>query len=276
MKPVMNFSPLLPQQREDEPGGTPWTLPQSDVQFAPVADGHVYRLLVSWPDTRPPRDGWPVLWLLDGEETFALATITARRMGRRNRAEGLIVAIACEHRGRHVEDCTPTIPGYRIPDGFPACGLPTGGAERFLDLIEGVFRPLVESRWPLDPARQTLAGQRFGGLLALHALLTGRPYSSIVAVSPSLWYGGDAMAATERKADPRLRTRLLIANGARPADLDDHGGAAAEALVTRWRRQGAEAWHLSLPVGPAATMLAATGATVATAFSTVSLFPAGY
>ncbi|WP_395333221.1 alpha/beta hydrolase-fold protein [Novosphingobium sp. BL-8H] len=270
MKPSLGLEPLLALLSAGPLGTAEWTLPHSDVQIVPAPDGHLYRLLVSWPVGEPPAQGWPVLWLLDGEDNFAIATMTARRFAdvHPEIGKGVIVAIESGHRDRRVEDYTPPSPGYAIPNGFPACGLPTGGAERFLDLIDEVFRPLVEGRWHLDPARQTLAGHGFGGLLALHAMFTGRPYSTVVAVSPSLWYGGGSLAAGERRADPCLKARLLVVNGMQGNDFDDHGGAAAEALVTRWQRRGAEAEHLSLDgKSHGSTMLAAMGATVTTAFS---------
>jgi predicted alpha/beta superfamily hydrolase len=32
--------------------------------------------------------GWPVLWLLDGEDNFAIAAMTARRLTKAGRARG--------------------------------------------------------------------------------------------------------------------------------------------------------------------------------------------
>lgn len=269
MKPVFGLEPLLALLSAGPLGAAAWTLPHSDVQIVSAPDGHLYRLMVSWPEGEPPAQGWPVLWLLDGEDNFAIATMTARRLARAHPeiGKGIIVAIECGDRSRRVEDYTPAVAGYAIPNGFPASGLPTGGAERFLDLIDETFRPLVAGRWHFDPARQTLAGHSFGGLLALHAMFTGRGYSTIVSVSPSLWFGEDALAAKERKADPSLKTRLLIANGSQERGFDDRGGAAGEALTARWQRRGGQASHLVLPKQAyGSTMLAAMNATIATAF----------
>ena len=41
---------------------------------------------------------------------------------------------------------------------------PMGGAERFLDFIEGDLKPLIAREYPIDPGRQALFGHSFGGL----------------------------------------------------------------------------------------------------------------
>ncbi|TCM22183.1 hypothetical protein EDF56_101865 [Novosphingobium sp. PhB165] len=269
MQPILGISALLSMLSADPFDAAPWALPRSDMQEIPAPDGHLYRILVSWPEGEPPAQGWPVLWLLGGEDDFAIATMTARRLARSEGiAEGVIVTIESGSLERRIADYTPAVPGYAIPKGFPASGVPTGGAERFLDLIEETFRPLVEGRWHLDPAQQTLAGHNFGGLLALHSLFTRRCYSTIVAVNPSLWFGGGMLEAQERKADPTLKARLLIASGTAERGPDGCSGAAGEALVARWQNRGAQARYLALRGrGHGSPMFAAMTATVATAFA---------
>lgn len=232
-------------------------------------DGRVYRILVSWPEGAAPPEGWPVLYVLDGEDNFAVVTQTLRRLGRAGArsgvTEGVVVAIESGSLARRVLDYTPAAPGWTIPAGVPASGLATGGADRFLDFIEHELEPAVARRRPIDPQRRALLGHSFGGLLGLHAYFT-RPsmFAEVAAVSPSLWFGGDLIAreeATARKtAAPR--GRLLVAVGGAERDPVGGGDAAApaEALVARLNLSSprARAGYLSLP-GQAhgATMLAA-------------------
>ncbi|WP_379488559.1 alpha/beta hydrolase [Novosphingobium soli] len=252
----------------------PWELPRSDVETVSASDGHAYRVLVAWPEGPPPAEGWPVLWLLDGEDNFAVAAMTARRLARagaRSGVEpGVIVAIESGGLPRRVLDYTPPAPGYAIPEGMPAHGLNVGGGESFLDFIEERLRPLVAARWRVDPRRQTLMGHSFGGLLALDAMYEGRGFSRIVAVSPSLWYGDGVLARSEQHAGSGAKAALLVA-----ASPDERTRAApagapmaeAEALVARWRQRGNAARYLPLPgQDHGSTMLAAMAPAIRAAF----------
>jgi predicted alpha/beta superfamily hydrolase len=248
----------------------PWQLARSEVQTATAADGHVYRLLVAWPEGEPPAAGWPVLWVLDGEDNFATVVLTARRLARAGErsgvAPGVIVGIDSGPLARRVLDYTPPSQGYAIPAGLPAHGLAIGGADAFLDLLDSRFRTQIARQWPIDPARQALLGHSFGGLLGLHALRTDRSFAAVVVVSPSLWYANGAIAQADRPAP--VRSRLLVASGTAKGGPNGQNAAAAEALVARWRAGGLEARFLPLEGQThGSTMLAAMGAAISFAFA---------
>lgn len=199
----------------------PWQVDRSDVFSLAASDGHAYRIAVAWPDGEPPAEGWPVLWVLDGEDNFAITVMTARRLARagaRSGVEpGVIVAVDSGPLARRVLDYTPHVPGYAIPAGLPAHGLATGGSDAFLAFLEREIRPAVLRRWRIDPKRETLLGHSFGGLLALHALAANRPFSGYVAISPSLWFGNGAIAREFARTDASAPARrLMIAEGDTP------------------------------------------------------------
>lgn len=249
----------------------PWQLERSDVQTVEAADGHPYRVMIAWPQGEPPAAGWPVLWLLDGEDNFAIAATTARRLeraGARSGIEpGVIVAIESGGLPRRVLDYTPPAPGYAIPEAMPAHGLAVGGGDAFLDFIDQRLRPQIAERLRLDPRRQTLMGHSFGGLLALDAMYEGRPYTRIVAVSPSLWYGNGVLATAEAKTPDTARAKLLLAGAPGERTAAGPSGADAEGLVDRWRARGRSARYLPLPgQNHGSTMLAAMTAGIAAAF----------
>ncbi len=249
----------------------PWALPRSDVVTATAPDGHAYRVLIAWPEGEPPKAGWPVLWLLDGEDNFAIAAMTARRLARAHTRTGIepgvIVAIDSGPLARRVEDYTPPREGYSIPPGKPAHGLPTGGAERFLDFLDTHLRPLVAQRVPLDPTHETLAGHSFGGLLALYAAHEERTFHAYAAVSPSLWYGDGKLALGPSATPPEKPHVLLVASSPDRGDAGSDGAAGAQTLVEAWRAQGHDARYLALPgYDHGATMLAAMNAIIETAF----------
>ena len=262
-------APAAAQQRGGGPDAAatdrPYTLPDSLSREVVSDTGEHYQVMIAWPEGEPPAAGWPVLYMLDGEDNFAIAALTARRLGRaggRSGVEpGIVVGIAAGPLPRRVRDYTPATPGWAIPAGQPAHGLATGGAEAFLDLLERRVMPLVhDGRLRVDRTRETLAGHSFGGLLALHAALT-RPalFDRVAAVSPSLWFG-NGLIAREATSAPAT-TRILIAEGEGPPDT--RGSPAA--LVARLGERRAR--FLPLPgQSHGTTMLAAMAPTIAFAF----------
>ncbi|MBK1838757.1 alpha/beta hydrolase [Azospirillum sp. YIM B02556] len=178
------------------------TLPRT-VQWDMTAGGdpaRPHRLFASWPETPPPPEGWPVLYLLDGNSVFGTATEAMRVVGGHGAAAGippaLVVAIGYPgdkpfDQMRRARDYTP-----------PAAGAPsgTGGADAFLDFIENNLKPEVERRFRVDRGRQTLFGHSYGGLFVLHALFTRcAAFQRYVAASPSIWWQDRAILDGERR-----------------------------------------------------------------------------
>lgn len=251
---------------------TPWQLERSDVMRITAPDGQVYRLLVAWPEGTPPAGGWPVLWVLDGEDNFPVAATIARRMARGGPrtgiAPGLVIAIDSGSLARRVLDYTPAAPGYTIPAGAPASGLPTGGADAFLAFIENQARPQIAARWKIDASRQTLIGHSFGGLLALHALAKGAPFARYVAVSPSFWFG-NGVFSRELEAMAPARDKTVLA----AAGDQEHGPASGqgerEKVMALLAARGVDARFRILPgQSHGTTMMAMMQDGIATAFGT--------
>ncbi|WP_161625682.1 alpha/beta hydrolase [Sphingobium quisquiliarum] len=156
--------------------------------------GEAYQVYVAWPDGTPPPDGWPILYLLDGNDQFPVAVATARRMARMPErsgvSPGIIVGIDAGPLSRRSRDYTPRA---NLPAGLirgPGTHHPTGGADAFLTFLTTRIKPVVEGRWPVDPGRQTLAGHSFGGLASLYELHRFGHFTGYAAISPSLWFGG--------------------------------------------------------------------------------------
>lgn len=200
----------------------PYSIQRSATFQLSSAAGEQYEIMVAWPEGPPPPGGWPALYVLDGEDNFAIATLTARRLARAGSrsgvGDGIVIGIGAGPLARRVRDYTPPVPGYRIPAGKPAAGLETGGADAFLDFLTREVMPAVNKRRPVDESRETLMGHSFGGLLAMHARMT-RPgtFDAVVAVSPSLWFGDGALLKKAPTAGAMTQADLLIAEGDQPA-----------------------------------------------------------
>lgn len=208
-----------------------YSLPGASERVIASAAGERYRVMVYRPDQPPPPGGYPVLYVLDGDDNFPIAAATARRLiraGARSGVEpGIVVAIDSGDLARRSRDFTPVIAGEAVKAGQPGHGLPTGGADAFLEFLETRVHPQATAGLPVDARRLAVVGHSFGGLLALHAL-AARPqfFATYIAASPSLWIG-DGQLLREARLAPDLHgqgRRLIINLGER-----EGGGALGEA-----------------------------------------------
>jgi uncharacterized protein len=205
----------------------PVTLPGTQDRLVPMAPGRpCCRLLISVPEGKAPPAGWPVIYILDGNSVFGTVRDEVRRESADTyEAPAVIVAIGYPgddpwNDSQRQHDLTPALPATRAPIGPAGYAIPdTGGAEVFLDYIANVVKPAIARDFPIDPARQTLAGHSLGGLFTLYAAFT-RPdlFQTYAAMSPSIWYGDRYILDIEDKTRPRRsaqkrHARLLLTIG---------------------------------------------------------------
>ena len=123
---------------------------------------------------------YPVLYLLDGNTHFLhTAGVIEFLSNIGHMSQMLVVALPNTDRTR---DLTPA---QDNPDNrFPTAG----GADNFLNFIADELMPHVEEHYRTAPY-EVLVGHSFGGLFAIHALMT-RPdvFNAYIAISPSLWW----------------------------------------------------------------------------------------
>lgn len=209
----------------------PVARPHAEQQELTSADGRrAYRLFIAAPEGAAPVDGYPVIYVMDGNDSFGTVADTARRLAFESEQTGyapaIVVAIGYPmdrpyDEIRRTFDLTPAAPRELLPPWdanrkeWPA----TGGADLMLDFIQNQVKPVIERRYPVDHRRETLIGHSFGGLFVLHALFT-RPqaFDAYVAISPSIWYADrhvlkEAESFAGRLSRESIAARLLIAVG---------------------------------------------------------------
>lgn len=128
---------------------------------------------------------YPVLYLLDGDAHFVHTVgIMQFLSGVGHMSPMLVVAIPNTSRTR---DLTPPLSAPN--DRFPTAG----GADAFLQFLADELKPYVDANYRTAPY-EALVGHSFGGLFALHALMT-RPeaFDAYVSISPSLWWDNKAL-----------------------------------------------------------------------------------
>jgi len=167
---------------------------------------------------------YPVMYLTDGDTHIAHTGSTIEFLSRNGRmSELIVVGITNTDRTR---DLTPTHVTTTAATTGGAPQFPTsGGADKFLKFIETELMPEVEKRYRVEPYR-ILAGHSFGGLFAIHAMLS-RPelFNSYIAVSPSLqWDDGLLVkrAAEFFKARKEFKATLFVSLGNEPGPIGDN------------------------------------------------------
>lgn len=195
-----------------------------------------YRLYVALPPGYA--DGlrrYPVLYMLDADAGFALAT-QAYRLLRVDSAmpDLLLVGIGYDlsgaarrsQRNRHL---TPT----RVEADSA-----TGEGAAFLNSLVEVIMPAIDSRYRTDPGDRSIFGHSLGGLFALFALLE-RPdvFRRYIVSSPSLWWDNGVLLRLESQfaRDHRsLPKRVFMSVGAEEAaDMHERFRPFADSLMSR-------------------------------------------
>ncbi|HEY0928849.1 MAG TPA: alpha/beta hydrolase-fold protein [Gemmatimonas sp.] len=208
------------------------------------AEGVRYEVRVAWPVQPPPPAGYPVIYQLDGDATFATTVESMRTRAHRSDATGvapsLVVGIApaavvASARERHA-----TERHERRSDDFT----PTQGAAQFRTFLEHVVQPAVQAAFAVDTRRTTLIGHSLGGLFVLDTLLEAlhrgtSPYQTYVAISPSIWRGGEALwqAPEGGGAATSFAARVLLTVGEYEQALAPWQAEQANAAEILERRQ---------------------------------------
>jgi predicted alpha/beta superfamily hydrolase len=195
-------------------------------------NGRSYRVFVATPAQPPPKGGFPVLYVLDGNAYFTTAAATASLQAF-SPGMGPMVVVGVgypindrmEIEKRRSFDLTPPAPAdvaALLPGTKPA---DYGGLDAFLKVIETEIEPKISELAPVDQSRATLFGHSFGGLAVLHELFVHpTAFSGYVAVSPSLFWDNrsvlrDEAAFVAQVTAGKVAPRVLIMAGEEEAAL---------------------------------------------------------
>ena len=205
-----------------------------------------HRVMVYVPQGPAPAQGWPVIYVLDGNLMFPLlAQLMHNRGGRGAEMRGASAVIvglghALPAGSTEVHDRAARTYDYTLPFegvGPDSQGRAQGGADVFLDWMAQQLQPMLHTQLPLHAQQQTLVGHSYGGLFTLHTLFT-RPamFQQYVAASPSLWWGNGTLLQECHRFIARYRQ---TDGQALPAPLQLHLSQGSEELAGR--RPGAPA-----------------------------------
>ncbi|HUO97703.1 MAG TPA: alpha/beta hydrolase-fold protein [Rhizomicrobium sp.] len=211
------------------------------VKFTSAINGKTYVLRIQVPSFAPPPPrGYPVVYVLDGDQFFGAATDinfsmsqhavvvgigydlinepaeVAKIIGRKPDDTSPIGAADIGRAGgiERFDDLTPPIapenrkPAWQEPEK-------SGNLDTFLKVLETEIKPKAAAVAPIDASNATLFGHSAGGLAVLHALFTEpQAFRTFVAASPAIWWNARAVLA-----DEKAFSKLVEAHGASPRIL---------------------------------------------------------
>ena len=146
--------------------------------------------VVHTPDYYKKRtDAYPVLVLLDAENSFAHTSAAVHLLSANGRIPAMIV-VGIDNTDR-TRDMTPSRPASSF--GSAPWTRSAGGADKFLSFIADELLPAIDRNYRTRPYR-VLIGHSLGGLFAVYALLN-RPevFKGYIVTSPSLWWDDQAL-----------------------------------------------------------------------------------
>src|SRR5688572_15153109 len=239
--------------------GPPWpaevAVPASHrIKFDSAINGESYTLFIRTPLTPPPPQGFPVLYVLDGDFWFGTASDISLSIGDPARWPVVVaighgvfddMAVVARYAQRRPGDesalgvrdmssannvlrfrdyTLPVSSVHRAPAWTGLTPDNVGGVDDFLEVVEQEIKPKVAALVPVNAGDQALFGHSIGGLAVLRALFT-KPHAfrTFIAASPAIWWDGDAVLADEKAFSDRVEKgevapRVLMTVGAAEPD----------------------------------------------------------
>lgn len=202
----------------------PFTIPGTKGFQMSSKNNREYNIFVSIPNVEPPSEGFPVIYLLDGNSVFATAVEAMRVQSRRPDKTGIRPAVIVGI-GYKTEEPFSVERFYDYTMGqaeveYSSLPYPEhGGAKEFQEFIEMELKPTIEGAFHIDCTKQTIFGHSLGGLYVLFSLFTKpEAFQTYIAGSPSIHWNQEIILENEKVFTARLKGEkikadLLISSG---------------------------------------------------------------
>lgn len=205
--------------------------------FTSSRNGRTYRVFIWIPDGEPPEGGFPVVYGLDANTQFPMASDMVRCWSLGGAIRPAVMVGIGYPTNRLTEAMALRFKDLSLPASaewmdnsvHPMGGMTpdhVGGVDDFLEVIEDEIKPAIGALAPVNLAEQTLMGHSLGGLTVLRALFT-RPtsYARFVAASPSIWWADKAIlqdepAFAEQVGAGEIAPKILIMAGGHEQTVD--------------------------------------------------------
>lgn len=197
-----------------------------------------YLIQVYKPKAEAPKDGYEVVYILDGNATFPYASLKAQGMDKNSRANKtppLIVAIGYtakelfDVKARSFDYTPPYNGELKFPENRGSSQFTQGGADKFYSFIQKQLKLVIEKNYHINKQKQTLFGHSYGGLFTLYAFLNhSEDFQNFVAASPSIWWNDFFILNQLKNKNLEVKnpTRLYLSvgeienKGKNPSDIE--------------------------------------------------------
>lgn len=153
-----------------------------------------YRITTYRSTQDTPKQGYRVIYLLDGHQTFPLAQRLVEQWSNKAHLQPiLLVGIDYVDQANwltyRAQDYTPSHNAQKPTDPFLQGEANGGDADKFLAVLTNEIKPLIETHYSVNKTQQVLFGHSYGGLFTLHVFLTApQSFQFYYASSPSIWW----------------------------------------------------------------------------------------
>lgn len=212
---------------------------EQNQEFVISSNEQKYLIQVYKPKAEAPKDGYEVVYILDGNATFPYASVMAQAIDdmsyRTKKVPPLIVAIGYtsgelfDLKARSF-DYTPPYKGeLKTISNRGSSEHVQGGAEKFYNFLQNELKPIIEENYPINTKKQTLFGHSYGGLFTLYAFLNhNEDFQNFIAASPSIWWNDFFILNQLKNKNLEVKnpTRLYLSvgeienKGKNPSDIE--------------------------------------------------------
>lgn len=183
-----------------------------------------YTIEVYIPNEAPPKTGFPIIYVLDGQSYFEFVKYAIKLQSTnsvKTKVEPSIVVGIChdeqEMRQRRFYEFTAPAKHYSFPKHTKENNMNLanyGGAPLFQKFMKEELKPLIEKKLAVDTNKQILFGHSLAGYYTIWCYLTHcHDFQTYLAISPSIWWNGKELYDYLQKADPAELQKLFIAVG---------------------------------------------------------------
>lgn len=207
-----------------------------------------YKIRVSIPKIEIPPEGFPVLYVLDGNAYGTMFQEIIKLQWRRSEktkvSPMIMASIGYDTEEAflplRVYDFTPptsTVSLPSRPDGNP--WPKHGGAKEFLSFLENGVLPLISEKVRVHPDNHTLFGHSLGGLFVLYALFEKTQlFKNYISFSPSIWWNECQILEYVREEVLLENQKLFIAaENVSKMNMYEHAFALSKRLKEEYPEQ---------------------------------------
>lgn len=190
-----------------------------------------YPIDVFVPTIETPTDGFPVLFVLDGQRYAQMIYNVLEnqiRNAQKTKVAPMIIVSIGHHESdmikRRFYDFTAPANKYTFPirRGKEMKPTPVGGSLDFKHFLKDELMTAIQSQYHIDATKYYLFGHSLGGLFSLWTYLTEPTlFAKFVAVSPSIWWNNHELLQLLQQTKHKSLPPLAIYVGSDEGDMVD-------------------------------------------------------